>query len=188
MLKRTFLCAIALCLSVTGSTLFAQDHTEVLKKDVGTWDAKLKMWMDGPDGEAMEMTGTETNRMIGENWVVSNFEGDFGGQKFEGSGTVGFDTSKNKYVGTWVDSMSAAITMMEGEYDEKTNSIVFMVDSIDPATGDKVKQKHTVQYKDDNTRVMTMTQPMPGSDKWVKIMEITYTRSKDAAKKATSDK
>ena len=181
MFKRTILGALTLCLSIAATNVVAQDHTKVLKKDVGVWDAKLKMTMEGME---MEMAGVETNRMVGGNWVIGSFKGDFGGQAFEGHSTIGYDAAKGKYIGTWVDSMSASMTTMEGSLDEKTGNLVFMVDSIDPASGEKVKGKQIYEYKGDDTRVMKM-QKQDG-DEWVTEMTITYTRRKGGEKKQES--
>ena len=181
MFKRTFLGAIALCLSFNCSFVVAQDPTAILKKDIGTWDATIKMTMEGQE---MEMTGVETNRMIGNNFVVSTFKGDFGGMPFEGHGTTGYDESKGKYVGTWVDNMTPAMSIMEGKMEEKTGNMVFMVDGYDAQTQQKTKAKHIVEYKDDGSRVMTMMMKMPDSDEWVTGMVITYTKRKTESPKA----
>ena len=52
--------------------------------------------------------------MTGGLWVLSKFEGDFGGMKFEGRGQFGYDPIKKKYVGTWIDSMSPTLSVLEG--------------------------------------------------------------------------
>jgi len=61
----------------------------------------------GPTGGPPEVsTGVETNTLVGGLWLVSDFQGRWGSQPFHGHGTFGYDTSKKKYVGIWVDSMS----------------------------------------------------------------------------------
>lgn len=78
---------------------------ELLKRDVGTWEATTTIWMgeDGkadPSAEPAVSKGKEVNRMLGDFWLVSNFGGDFGGMSFEGHSTTGFDPQKKQFVMT----------------------------------------------------------------------------------------
>ena len=110
-------CAVALAAVMAAAAVQAQEppkpgpEHEVLKKMEGTWDATMKFG-------GMESKGTSTYKMdLGGLWLVSTFEGDFGGMKFSGRGLDSYDTAKKKYVGVWVDSMSTSPMMMEGDYD-----------------------------------------------------------------------
>src|SRR5262245_33879755 len=72
---------------------------EHLKQLEGTWDGTVKA------GD-QESKGTMTYKMMGGFWLTSHFEGDFGGQKFEGRGIETYDPEKKKYVSAWSDSMA----------------------------------------------------------------------------------
>ncbi len=86
---------------------------ELLKQIEGTWDAMIK----AADGS--EMKGSMTAKMeCGGLWLLSEFKADFGGQDFHGRGTDGYDADKKKFVSIWVDSMSTAPMIFEGDYDE----------------------------------------------------------------------
>ncbi|RMF39036.1 MAG: DUF1579 domain-containing protein, partial [Planctomycetota bacterium] len=105
---------------LAGSTCWAQPpepgpEYRILKKDVGRWIAKMKMW-EGP-GDPIEAEGTEINRMVGPYFVVSDFKVELNGQPFAGHGVFGYDAEKKKYVGSWIDSMSPIAMHMVGEYD-----------------------------------------------------------------------
>src|SRR5262245_9569747 len=79
-----------------------------LKDLEGTWDAVMKM------GD-MESKGTMVYKMeLGGLWLVGDFQGDFGGQKFSGRGLDGYDPIRKKYVSVWVDSMSTSPMFTEG--------------------------------------------------------------------------
>ena len=77
-----------------------------MQKDLGVWDAVMKIWMQGPESDPMISQGVERNRPMGDFWVVSNYESDLGGEKFVGHGQTGYDPAKKKFIGTWIDSMS----------------------------------------------------------------------------------
>jgi Protein of unknown function (DUF1579) len=152
---------------------------KILAADVGTWDATIKTYMGGPNAEPSVSKGTEVNEVLpGGLWVLSKFEGDFGGMKFEGRGQFGFDPVKKKYVGTWLDSMSTVLSVLEGDYDAKTKTMTYVGDGYDPEHKAKFSQKMVTTMKDDGTRVFTLYMKFEGQPAEAKFMEITYTKRK----------
>ena len=177
-LERLSLAAVAAGLVLSGSAAAQQppvpgpEH-KVLGMDAGTWDATVEMFM--PGAPPMTSKGTETNTMgCGGLCLISDFKGEFGGMPFHGHGTSTWDPNKKKYVGTWIDSMSSGLSLSEGTYDAAAKKATSTMEGPDP-TGKIVKSKTVVEYKDDNTRVMSMF--MTGPDgKEVPTMKISYTK------------
>jgi hypothetical protein len=177
----TFLLGAIAC--VWSTSAFAQDQWpvkptpqhELLKNDVGTWDADVKMW-PGPETQPIESKATEKNELArGDMWLLSRFEGSFGDMKYAGYGTFGYDPAEKKYVGTWIDSMSPYLTTMKGDYDPATKTMTAIGAGRDAMTGKQTRTKHVSQYVDDDTRTFQMY--MTGDDgKEFKVMEITYHR------------
>jgi len=145
---------------------------KVLAMDEGTWDATVEMFM-APGAPPMVSQGTEVNTLgCGGLCLITDFKADMGGMPFHGHGTATWDPARKKYVGTWVDSMSTGVMTSEGTYDAATKTSTAWSESTSP-TGEKVKQKGVVVYKDPGTRVFTMS--MPGPDgKDMQTMKITY--------------
>jgi Protein of unknown function (DUF1579) len=158
-----------------------------LAADVGDWTAELKVWMgaDGkadPNAEPQSMKGEESNRMLGDFWLVSSFKGDFGGMPFEGHSLTGYDVDRKKYVASWTDSMSPFAMHMEGTYDESTKTMTMMSKGKD-MTGKETVGKTVSTWKDADTRVFTMYELKEGTkDEFIKSMEITYKRKAKEAK------
>lgn len=148
----------------------------LLKKDVGTWDATVEM--NGPPGTpAMVSKGTETVTIAcGGLWQVSEFKADMAGMPFEGRGTVGYDPAKKKYVGTWVDSMTAGLSLVEATYDPAKKTMTGWMEGPDGA-GKITKMKEVTEWKDDDTRVFTMFTATPDG-KEAPTMKISYKRRK----------
>ncbi len=142
--------------------------------DAGTWDATVEMFVPGA-AQPMVSKATEVNTMgCGGLCLISDFKGDFGGMPFHGHGTSTWDPNKKKYVGTWTDSMSSGLSLSEGTYDAATKKSTSTMEGPDP-TGKIVKSKAVVEYKDANTRVMSMFTTGPdGKD--VPTMKISYTK------------
>ena len=174
--------AAAFCLSLTAGLASAQapapprpgpEH-EVLKGDVGTWDATVESFMMGPT--PMTSKGTETNLILGGLWLVTEFKADMMGMPFQGHGVTGYDPGNKKYVGTWVDTMSLGLRLSESTWDAATKTMTGSTEGPD-TSGQIQKMKAVVIYKDPDTRVFTMSGAGPdGKD--VKVMTITYKRKK----------
>ena len=156
----------------------ASKEHEVLKMEAGDWDAEVTMFMGptGPYEQPHKSKGKESNRMLGDFWLVSDFSGDFEGLKFTGRGQFGYDASKKKYVGTWIDSFSPHVTKMAGTYDADKKTMTFETAGMG-MDGKPSKGKNVVVYGKDK-RTMTMFMAAPGTDKLIKMMEINYTRAK----------
>lgn len=147
---------------------------EVLEMDAGTWDATVEMFA-APGAPPMVSKGTETNTMgCGGLCLISDFKGDFGGMPFHGHGTSTWDRAKKKYVGTWTDSMSSGLALSEGTYDPASKKATAWMEGPD-ATGKVTRSKAVVEYKDANTRIMSMFTTGPDG-KEVPSMRISYTR------------
>ncbi|TWT92234.1 DUF1579 domain-containing protein [Neorhodopirellula pilleata] len=170
----TFGCAIVQC-GLLQSNAVAQvpsagPEYEVLKNDAGEWDVEITNYATGTP----EVTkGIESNRMLGDFWLISNFEGKMMGLEFKGHGSTGYDAETKKYVGTWVDSLSPGIMHMKGNYDKdkKTMTLVGIAPGMD---GNPAKHRLTTVYMD-RRRVMTMYITPQGSEE-TKFMQLAYTR------------
>ena len=143
---------------------------ERLKRLEGTWEATIKM------GD-QESKGTMKYKMaLGGLWLASEFEGEFGGMKFQGRGLSTYDATKKKYIEVWADSMSTTPMLMEGTYD-KEGKVLTATGEGPGMDGPSTKYKSTLERKDDDTMVMTMS--TAGKDgKGNVMMTITYKRKK----------
>jgi hypothetical protein len=147
---------------------------EFLKKDVGTWDAKVEMYTS-PGAAPTVSEGTETISMVGPFWQVARFESQMMGEPFHGLGTLGYDPTQKKFVGTWIDSMTPGLSLAEGTYDSGTKTFTGTMEIRD--MNDKtVKVRETTEWKDANTRVFTMYGPKGADGKEPVNMRISYKR------------
>ena len=176
--------SLCVAVSILGTGTFGQEppkpgaEQKILAADEGTWDATIKMFAPG-SSEPQVSKGTEVNEMMpGGMWLLSKFDGEFGGMKFHGRGQFSYDSAKKKYIGTWIDSMAPALAMLEGSYDAKTKTMTYTGDGVDPDGKQKYTQKMVTTTKDDGTRVFTLFMKYEGAPNEMKLMEITYTKKK----------
>lgn len=184
-MKRTLSFAALLSLIFAVGLALAADHGEApklevseghqaLKHEVGTWDVLQKIWMSA-DAEPMVSKGTETNVMLGQFWIVSDFQCEMMGQPFRGRGQVGYDPSTKKFIGTWIDTMSPVLNRFEGTMEG--NTLTAYSKAIDPATGKEKTTKMVSTYPDANHKTFVAYDPVPGKqDEWQKTMEVMYTK------------
>ena len=169
---QTVACGALLGLVLSATSVRAADELDVLKQDLGTWNAEITMWIPGED-EPAKATGTETNELLGR-FVVSKFKGNFFGQEFEGRGQFGYDAQKKEYIGTWIDSMEPNMSFMHGTWDADKKTMTLYTKGYNSTYGREVEGKNVVVYKDDS-RVMTMYMKNDEGE-WDKSMEIKYTK------------
>ncbi|HTO86889.1 MAG TPA: DUF1579 domain-containing protein [Thermoanaerobaculia bacterium] len=142
---------------------------------VGTFDAKVTMWM-GPSKPPEESTGTsETSWVLGNRFLETKYQGTFMGQPFSGIGYTGYDNVTKKYVGTWMDTMGTGMMVSTGTM--TGNVMKSRAAMSDPMTGKMSHATETFTIIDNDHNKMEMWQPGPDG-KNVKIMEINYTRKK----------
>lgn len=113
------------------------DH---LKRLVGTWDAETGFGK-----------GTMTYKMdLGGLWLMGDFEGEFGGMKFQGHGLDTYDSATKKFRSVWVDSFSTAPRNMEGQLDKDDKVMTLTGEGRGP-DGATAKFKSTTEIKDADT-------------------------------------
>ena len=115
---------------------------------------------------------TESVVSVGEFWTQSRFECDFMGAPYIGTGCVGYDVAKEKFVGTWIDNTTTYIAQMEGEMNDE-GAIVMHWSAPDPMSGETVPH-HSVSLNTDDGRVSTFYM---GEGEGVKVMVIEMKRS-----------
>lgn len=131
--------------------------------------------MAGEDGKPVTSTGTSVRKSpLGGFWLIDNFQATLMGAPFRGQGTTGYDPVKKKYVGTWVDSMTPSLMIIEGNYD-KTGKILTMEGMGLGYDGQPALTRLVTTEKDNNTHIFEMLMKMPDG-KFMNSMTITYKR------------
>lgn len=117
---------------------------ERLKKMEGTWEVVMK-------AGGMESKGTATYKMeLGGLWLVSNFECELAGMKFQGKGLDTYDPAKKVYRSVWVDSMAPGVMLMEGNHDTAGKALTMTGEGPGP-DGKTTKWKSVSTMSNDDT-------------------------------------
>ena len=154
------------------------DAHKKLAPMVGTFDVKVKMWME-PGAPPMESSGKAVNEwVLGGRWIQQTFTGKFMGMPFSGIGYTGYDNVKHMYVGTWMDSMSTSVMSSSGgDPDPSGKTWRFAAMSMDPVSGETVNLDERMTLLDNDHQIFEMYGPGPDGANF-KMMELSYTRKK----------
>jgi len=153
------------------------DGQKKLEPLVGTFDAKVRMWMD-PSRPPDDSAGTSVNSwVLGDRFVQTKYEGTFLGEAFNGVGYTGYDNVTKKYEGTWMDTGSTAIMTSVGTIDAAGKVITMKATTSDPATGKVTTTDQKITIVDNDHHSIEMWGKAPDGKNF-KMMEIQYTRKK----------
>lgn len=179
------LCAGAVALTTTGLVpapfSFLQEeekptkHHEHMMKSVGEWEGVVAL--HGPM-EGQKMEASETITAIGPFWTTSDFRAEFMGFPFSGRSVMGYDAKAKKAVGTWCDSSSSYLSVMEGTVDEETGDVEMRWDQ--PFMGGPMAPHRSVTHVEGDSYTSEFYVTIEGEE--MHSMTIAMKRKKAAGK------
>lgn len=179
-MKRCVSMGLMLALSIGASAGRAQEVPEFpppakehlwLQQLVGEWETECEMFLQ-PGEPPVKTRGTETARSIGGFWVLAEHKGEALGQPFTGLLTLGYDAASQKYVGTWIDSMTGHLWTYRGTVDDAGKTLTLETSGPCPAApGTVMNFKEVLEIRSPDHKVFTSS--VQGEDgTWTKVMTI----------------
>jgi hypothetical protein len=149
---------------------------EWLQQLAGEWESETEITM-ATDQPPMKSKGTETARMVGGFWIVCKNKGTFMDKPFTGILTLGYDPQKEKYVGTWIDSVNSMLWQYEGTVDASGKALTLLTEGACGVPGKISKFRETLEIKSPDHKVFSSAKQ--GEDgEWDTFMTIQYRRTK----------
>lgn len=146
-----------------------------LEMFAGSWTTEMKAWM-APGQEPVTSHGSaEIKSILGGRYLQEDFSAEFMGMPFAGTGLTGYDNVRKQYFSTWADNMGTSVMLMTGSYDPAKKTYSYEGSYADPMSGKDKTMRIAIVAADANKHVSEFYDQLPDG-KWVKIMEITYTR------------
>jgi len=146
-----------------------------LNKFVGEWESTGECPM-GPDQPVMNCEGKIKGRMLGEMWMVADFENSMGDSKMSAILTIGYDPQQKHYVGTWVDSMTNYMWKYEGSVDKSGKVLTLRAEGPNMMEEGKLAKYEDI-YTFTSADAWGITSRMQGQDgEWVTYMSATAKR------------
>lgn len=172
----SILALLAVFVGDSRAQVAATAEHEVLKQDVGTWDATVKLWMH-PDAPPMEFSATETNELIGNVWLTSRLEANVLENSIIAITTLGYDPTAKQYVSTFIVNLDPHLSNSTGSYDAESRTLTMTGDMRDPTSGEISKTETTSRMLNDETRVTKTYVIKDDGNDW-KLFEIRAKRRK----------
>ena len=150
-----------------------QEH-RWLERLVGEWTSEMEAAMN-PDEPPETFTGTESVRSLDGLWVLC--EGRPGGGESTTIMTLGYDPAKQRFLGTFIGSMSTHMWVYAGELDAGGDVLTLHTEG--PAYPDETrtaKYTDTIEFQGDDHRVLT-SRVQDEAGAWRQVMEVRYRRS-----------
>ncbi|APZ91996.1 DUF1579 domain-containing protein [Fuerstiella marisgermanici] len=150
---------------------------EWLKQFEGQWSSSSKT-VAAPGQPSTECTGSMKSSMLGGFWVVNKMRGHVGEVTFDAMQTIGYDSKKERYFGTWVDTMMGHMWHYEGTVDESGKKLILVAEGPD-FTGSGKVTKYRDSYEFKSADLIIATSEVMGDDgKWVTFMTGEVKRDK----------
>lgn len=142
---------------------------ELLQKFVGKWESDAEATM-APGQPAIKCKGTMSAKMLGGFWVVNEMQTSMSGFSMTGIQTVGYDSDRKKYVGTWVDSMMNYMWKYEGSLNKAGNKLTLEAEGPNHmAAGKMTKFRDAYEFKS-ATHIVATSSMLSESGEWITFM------------------
>lgn len=106
---------------------------------------------------------------FGPRWLVERFEAEYQGVLYTGMGTLGYDPKKKKMVGTWIDSVTSNLMVVEGNMSEDGKYL--SLDGLGPGrNGDLVRTLLHTTWHSAYKHEFRVTKRDPARGDWVHVM------------------
>jgi len=147
-----------------------------LMKAVGTWDGKVKHWMDRNAPPQESTCVSVFSSVMDGRYLKCEIQGDMAGMPFKGLGYYGYDNAAKQFQSTWIDNLGTGIMVGTGELSPDKKTMTWTMTYHCPIQNKPCTMREVERYVNENTVVLEMWTTHPEDGKDFKMMEITSTR------------
>ena len=153
------------------------EHQWLLKM-IGEWACEGEATM-APGQPPVKWESTESVRSLGGFWVLAEGVGESpAGESTTTVMTLGYDATKQSYVGTFVASMMSHLWIYEGRLDAGGTTLTLETEG--PGMSAEVPRaayKDVIAFEDDDHRTLTSLVLGAGGE-WQQVMKASYRRTR----------
>ncbi len=149
-----------------------------LQQLLGEWTYEFEAAM-GPNQPPVKQTGTNSVRSIGDLWIVCEGRGEMpDGGIATNIITLGYDPTRQRFVGTFIGSVMSHLWVYEGSLDADRKLLT--LDTAGPSFTDEGK---TAKYQDiieirSSDHHLLSSQTLQDDGTWNRFMTVHYHRTK----------
>jgi hypothetical protein len=146
---------------------------------VGTWVVEGRF--PGAEGQPPEVaSGTMTTTWeLGNRWLTQRYEGSMPSTgNFEGLGLMGFDNAQQRFVASWMDTLSTGAVTSSGTFDQSTRAFTLTGRLNVPGVNAPISQRQTITVQSRNRYIIELAIVQPDGTS-IPTGTVTYTRAGD---------
>ncbi|WP_254506639.1 DUF1579 domain-containing protein [Anatilimnocola floriformis] len=150
---------------------------ELLAQFAGEWNCTAET-VPAPGQEPFKCEGTESAKMVGGLWLVSEGKASPGGMPVTSQLTVGYNVASKKYVGNFFCTADTTLWQYTGSMDDSGKKLTLLTEGPSPLDPTKrAKFRETLELKDKDLK--TFTSEMQNEDgSWLTFVKMEYRRKK----------
>jgi hypothetical protein len=148
-----------------------------LQKLLGEWTYETDL---GPEHQGAKAAGTERGRSIGDFWVHLEATGQMPGSSAEATSimTLGFDSAKGRFTGTWIGSMMPQLWLYDGTLDTAHDCLTLTSEGPSMSEeGTMALYRDVIEFQSDDQRTLTASMQQPDGA-WQPFMTVSYRRTR----------
>jgi predicted 3-demethylubiquinone-9 3-methyltransferase (glyoxalase superfamily) len=149
---------------------------EWLKQFEGTWTTISKS-PDAGDQPAFTQQATMKSRSVGEHWIINEYSGLASGMNFEAIQTVGYDSEKKQFTGSWIDSLLSHTWHYTGSLDETGMKLTLEAEGPDWTDPGKSRRYRDIYEFRSENEIAAISQMMNDQGAWETFMTGTMTKA-----------
>lgn len=158
-----------------------KDPAAFLQKLVGEWSVVTYAVMD-PEQDRYRFEGKETARMLGKQWLVSEYYSEVEGQTIHSMLTIGYDSTQEMFVATYANSMQSTLWTYTGTLNDAGTTLTLKTEG--PFMGDpeqKAEFRVVIESKDADNWIMGSQIHMAEQGEWFEFLSFEYERKEERA-------
>lgn len=151
------------------------EHHKWLEQLVGEWTVQSEM--TNPGGDAIKGVGTDSVRSVGGRWVVNDLKMDIEGMgSMHAVSSIGYDSVKGNYQGTWVDSIQDHLWVYTGTLDPTGKTLTLEAEGPSMTGEGTTRYRDAITIADKDHRTLNSSALVNGE--WVHFGTTLYTKLK----------
>ena len=148
---------------------------KLLEMFAGEWESTISFRSE-PGARPDVSKGRSSIRwVLGDRFLQEDFQGEAGGERFQGMGVMGYDNGARQFKFVWIDSLNTAIAVSSGRYVPDRNMFEMKSEVYDPLIGALKTVRSSLQIKNRDEYEFIMVDTAPNGKEFTSL-EMKYTR------------
>lgn len=150
---------------------------DLLRQFAGNWELAGEV-IAPRDRQTFPVTGTESVRMLGEHWLVSDVKFSMAGMNVTGVTMIGYDPAAAAFVGSYVSSLDSVLWKYAGEMDGTGSRLTLETEGPSPLRlGETARFRETLELRDSDHKLFTSSLQLDDGT-WMKVVNWEYRRTR----------